>query len=538
MSAHLSVAITTAGGTVYRWGPDEWDSRNIPQGISFGSTMPGGFKSATITLPRRIDQEYVDLNLLDNVEILGPGNEVYWEGRVQQLPRSFQDTFSITVGCVGWSAHLLDNPAFREVYIDADLSNWGEPATSRKQALLAGGLLLSQCQASQGWGATPALLIQILGHVASHASIYEWTYSSRGVDLGEAICDTIVPKASGEPGGVGQILGLCSNEETGGTVDISLPNTAATQESISAGGAGKKFAFYQLQFSGAATGTFTGDTYGISNVRVLGNHGLTQHGTWPNIGLYASDVIANVISRAAPLLKTSIQATTFAIPHLVFNEPTGAEDVIKLVNGYHLWDWGVWEEREFVYQEPDSENPWVARLSDGAKLDLEGSQVSNVYNGVFVSYTDPGGQTHSVGPIGSGADVESAELEDTSATNPVNAHGIPKKWALLSISQTTTEAAAKQLGRIYLGEKSLPQRQGTLTLTGTVTHPTEGQRPAAVVRAGDWIRIADHPTDVPRKIIEATYAADTETVSLSLDNTSQKLDAILERLGVSLTGVL
>jgi hypothetical protein len=545
MKAQLSVAISTADGEVYRWGPDEWDAKNIPQGIGFGTSMPGGFKSATITLPRRIDLEYPDLNLLDTVQILGPGNEVAWEGRVQQLPRSHGDTFSIQVGAVGWSAHLMDDSSFREIYIDRDITKWGEGSTKRKTEVLAfyqtrsAGISVGFQDQDVVWG--PSIVIQI-SFKEGHPLGEQWYYGG-GVDIGHLRYD--FNNVAGGLEGTHNIARLYTLDY-GAAADNHADhgNASATNQTLDAAGAGRKYALLQTFYEGPYTGEGI-DKKAWTRPIIIGRHGLTERGVFPNIGFYASDVIANAVSRAAPLLKFttgtngSIRPTTFAIPHLVFSDPTTAMAVIMAANGYHLWDWGVWEDKEFFFNEPDpSSLTWEARLSEGARLDLEGTQVDDVYNGVFVNYTDPGGKTHTVGPPGSGADVTDASLVDTSETNPVNAHGIPKKWALLNISQTTTSAAAIQLGRIYLGEKSLPQRRGVLTLTGTATHPTAGKRPAWAVRAGHWVRISDHPTDVPRKIIETNYDAAAQTITCTLDNTSQKVDAILERLGVSLMGVI
>jgi hypothetical protein len=94
----------------------------------------------------------------------------------------------------------------------------------------------------------------------------------------------------------------------------------------------------------------------------------------------------------------AIEATTFAIPHLVFNDPVTPADAIATVNAYHLYDWGVYDNGEFFFRAPDPTRlTWQARLSDGAQLDLEGDTGAQVFNGVIVSYTDPLGRRASPG---------------------------------------------------------------------------------------------------------------------------------------------
>jgi hypothetical protein len=544
MKSQLSVAITTASGEVYRWGPDEWDAQNIPQALAFGTSMPGGFKSATLTLPRRIDLDYPDLNLLDSVQILGPGNEVAWEGRVQQLPRTHQDTFSIQVGAVGWSAHLMDDPSFREIYVGRGLGEWTEISTAHRIGFGTSYAYAGFSVAPDSSEARPSILLEVNGHWEGQIPVAGCIYDA-GPGLGIAFMDHEWVVSNTDPKWIFQPWEGSDDKPTGFTSLGDFAGGGASGSGTITTAGGRVFGFQWYYETGGAGADGAQYRASLRHLAWFGKHGLPIRGSAPNRGLYASDVIADVLSRVAPLLNYStgesgsIQPTTFVIPHLVFREQTTAQAVIMQTNGYHLWDWGVWENREFFFHEPSSERlTWEARLSDGARLDLEGSQADDVYNGAYVQYADPAGVNRTVGPPGASADATDASLADTSESNPVNAHGIPRRWALLNLSQTTTQAGAIQLGATYLGEKSLPQRRGSLTLTGSIGHPAGGTRPVWSVRAGDWVRISDHPTDVPRKIIETNYDAPTDTLTCSLDNTSQKLDAILERLGVSLMGVL
>jgi hypothetical protein len=92
-------------------------------------------------------------------------------------------------------------------------------------------------------------------------------------------------------------------------------------------------------------------------------------------GVYASDVINDIVTRFCPKLNTAgVQDTTYPIPHLVFRDRVDPYDAFLEVNKYHLWQLGVYEHRTLSFGPVDmTDYDWEVRLSDpGVKVDLQG----------------------------------------------------------------------------------------------------------------------------------------------------------------------
>jgi hypothetical protein len=404
----LAMSVTRTDGTVTRWGPDEPDPINLPGDLSFGSQMPGGFKDLSCSLLRRIDLDYPDLALFDTVRVYAPGNRTVWEGRMAQFPRSHGDGFSITPGAVGWSAHLTDDPSFTEVYVDRDISHWQGPSLAERLAMLAASHdITSFTYNVDGTALMCALPNQALG---AQVQTEAWYTAPAGVTVAKVSYKGTESIPAGYRGAL--VVSSTGDPIAGSaTVAATLDDTVRTATLATP----RRYVFVDLYSNGTAATPAPGAHRTWKVLAAYGSHGLTTRAiVGEPDGLYASDVIANIVSRAAPLLTVAsgaIQATTFVIPHLVFTDPTTAESAIQLVNAYHGYDWGVYDNKQFFYRASDPALlTWQARLSTGARLDLEGDTAEQVFNGVYVTYQDATGQKKTVGPTGASADDTSASL--------------------------------------------------------------------------------------------------------------------------------
>jgi hypothetical protein len=547
----LTILVTAADGREYRFGADEPDPGFVPFGITWESVVPGGWKSAQFNLRRRIDED-APLRLLDEVEILDEHNVPMFEGRIARLPRQHGQDFLLGVECVGWAAHLLDDKTFREIYVDRDLSRWGDVPLSRKAALV-GGVFAVPGGWSVGANTDPsspgiAMTTEEIQQTTNRLIAETW-YDAQGVAIGE-IAYELSCKNLGSASWVTQASLV--DDETVTSFNAGTDHDGAvgpTGGNVVASGVPKYYAILNTYYNAslAATRPDGGFSAIWRRIAVFGTHGMADHAdpVTGEGGYYIHEILADALPRAAPKLNFttgpdgSIQNNPLTLIQVAYHDPQSVENVILDLNKYVLWDWGVERNRTFFFRPTDPDRlTWEARLDQGVHLSLEGDDAERAYNGAVVKYTNAGGKVRVAGPTGSGFDVESALLTDSSADNTVNAHGYPAKHIDINVSfPLGSDDLAVSIGSAYLAQASLPSRSGTITLTGDVGHPTKGPRPSREIFAGEWIRLSDHPADVPRRVLSARHDDDSKTTSVTVGNDINKVDAMLEQLGV-VTGLV
>ena len=538
--ARLAIHVGHVDGRVSRWAEDEDDPAGIFGDLSFTTALPGGFKTFDCPLTRA-QKDVTPIGRFDDIRVYGPGNVTAWAGFQSDLPKTSGEGWQMNAGGLGWSASLLFDPSFRAIYVDRDLGGWTGFAANRRASLLnAGTYTLFDPTTDADEAGLPAVSLTVED---------DWTGSDRPLIEawydglpGQPLTQLYYSQTSYAAHGGAWVFTLFFADDRDGTGTTSAAVLSASSSSAGYVTLGKRVAFWQLHYTIA--GGAPGDRYArmLRSLTVYGTNLQTYavNGTDPK-GVKVSDVIGHIISTAAPLLRpTDIADGEVVVPHLVFREATTPEDAILVANGFELYDWGCYGEdgRDFFWRHPtDYRRRWRLRLDEGATIDLEGEQTETAYNGVIVRYTDVTGVPRSIGPPeASFVDAVDGRLADARPENPVNAAGIPRKWGILDVSFTTVTEAAILLGAKWMERTQIPSNRGSVSAPGMIRDDKGNWCPSWEMRAGDSVVVEDYDA-TERRIVETGYTHNPErSISATLDSLPNRLDAIMERMSVSLVG--
>ena len=531
----LTVEITAPDGNQRRWA-SHLPAQDRPSGIVFTTARFDGFKTAGCRLPRRIDQDFPDLNLFDDLALIGADGTIAFEGRVAALPRTMDSGHSVNVQAVGHMAHAKDR-RLQEIIVDRDLSRWGPQSVADTLANYGAYKIVSpevrpdSAQSSLVTATTGAWTATSKGKAVA-------VYDAQGVPIGSLYyawnkSNTVSSTDTDwHWDAVLAVDDIYTSMDSSGELRAAGPGTGT----LTATTADRTYATVEMRYGIA--GGVAGEEYAIywTCLAVYGNHGLTKRGTADATtaqGFYASDVISYLAGKYCPRLNTSgVQATSYPIGQLAFLDPVTPYDAFLVCNAPHLWGLEVWENRTLHYAPVDlTKADWQVRLTDpGVSVDLQGDSVDDLANGICVTFQDVRkGRQRRLTPDG-----YPNELKDTAVANPVNRAGL-QVWKEIVLSVPTTQDDALQFGLVALAENNAPQAPGSITFRGHIRDGAGHRRQGWLPRAGQTIQITDHPNDRPRLISETSWDHDSKTARVAVEGMPKRLDAVLDRIGTALT---
>jgi hypothetical protein len=529
----LHAELVYPDGTTTRWDKDAVHAKDRPTGITFRTQRYTGFADAQLALNRRIDIDYPDLGLLDGLNLVGNDGSVAYEGRIATMPRSLQGAPQIGVQAQGWMSHAKDE-SFTEVYVDRDLGKWTSPSAFRTAQVIAASFSFGSSGELVDEGGEPTVELSFQDAWASpNFPIAEaWWLPQPGITIAWLYYNFTggnpTTMSSIDPDWIVKAF-LSSDDKT-----TETDSTATMWPGPSAGylttTGSRTCAFLQMLYN-ATPGGAQGASYGgrFKELAVYGAHGLPFQGGEPG-GFTVSQMIVNIAERWAPKLDTSgVEETTFVVPHASFLSETLPYDSWQTLNAYHRYEIGVYEKRRLFYYPIDlGDWDWEVRLSDpGTTVSLQGDDSANLCNGVVVRYTD----------LGTGYETRLTpeafpELQDPSPDNPANLGGL-RLYTSLTLSNPTTQEGAIQMGRAYLAEFNQAQAPGSITVTGHIRDRAGHWQQGWKVRSSDRLIISDLPNDSVRIVGETEWNHDSKTLTIAVDSSFKRLDAILARLGVA-----
>jgi hypothetical protein len=552
MPMRMYLLATTPSGATYRWGEDEPGADNVFGDLVDSDTVPGGYKELECSLPRKPGVDYSDMTMGTMLELFGAGRLKVGEYRLERAPRSSGDTLTMDPAAYGYQNHLSDDESAQEIFLDADLNAWGEPTVARRLQLTESGIHLDGATSVgrsplEPAGTAAGVINDFTGTNNNNQSDAEAHYYGGGVDIGEVrydyrqltafAIDTTIWESTIALGTTDLYLVVISGTNHG--------RFTALQQKVEATGPGYKWARLRDKYNNAAYTGQLGDVIAWQHLFVIGRHGIPIIGTWPELGVLASDVMAYAIARWAPLLRFTkgaqgtIRPTNYAIPHLAFKETGAIAEWINQANRFELNEWGVWNDRTFYLNprgEREGRKRWVARVSP-AHLQETGPQMERVWNGVVVEYQDVSGDSRTVGPPGAVTTYTDSRLLDEDPLNVANQISGLRRWTKISANGASTPEGAIRIGQLFLEQTKELDGSGSATLNGYVEDENGTLWPYYCIHAGDLIRFPDAAEPGWRYIVNAQRSRGDRSVSIDLDAPPDSMSALLERLDVVLVGL-
>lgn len=495
--------------------------------LTFRSTIPGGFDSATIELKRPLFAQPQEVEYYGRAYVYdGRNGRVAWEGRMEDPGRSTSDGETWSIGCVGTSA-CAEDEAKPYIAIDRNLDGWMKSDLSSKEADMS--------QDSAGDYDTPSLVAGLHEGTSMITTndradyVYTQIYEA-GQHIGRVTCvgqDGITSSNAAH-----QLVVRLTPTGTGTVIDggnsTPSPYTMLGRRGVEYTTA---MDVCNLRFQRTANVASTGaNQYGefwgiIIRAQLADKSGNAITSGYNLNAVRAHEVVEDVLYRYLSDLVDGPNArvdqdTSWSIDQLAYPDGTTAKEIFDRVTELSpAYYWAIWETNHaglarFEWRPWDSSVRYVIGIEDGFDSPSSGD---GLYNECLVRWKDPKGRRRSQTFTQTVTELDDAGLTRT---------GIVSLDDRDSVTGTQVQLAAQH----FLNDHKAAPSTGTLTVrravfdrfTGRMVMPWE-IKPGYIVQVKgvrhgrDTLHATDRDGSTTFKIAAVEFRADDNTAEASLE---------------------
>jgi hypothetical protein len=512
--------------------------------LVFGSTSPGGFDTATLSLHRPLRFMPAEVAQFGRLYVYDARNgNTVWEGRLQDPGRSAgTDGETYALAAVGGQAHLSDDTRML-YYVDTDPTHWAKTDP--------GGTRAAQVDQNSDANASgdPSLVLRIPQGTGVDGSIPSRVVAAhRGIsaagqklariafswDTGLTSANLVLSLYAGTYGlGPADIPFTTTFNIAGGTVGRIVDPGAGS----AAWSNGRNWPLLRFHYTVAGAATVNADSWWLEITNLVvrtmmyaaDGTEITDYSSATNLRyadnfVYADQVVADLLGRILTATvdgaTATIATTTHHIDHLAY--PDGVtpaavlEDMIGFEQGftYHLWESNPATGKfRFEWVPWPTTVRYEADVVDGFDSPASGN---SVYSRVAVRYRNRG----------------VTQVTFRTQTAPMlTAAGFDRTAYVDLGDEASSSANADRVGDQFLTEHQVPVNAGRLTVRAPILDIQAGRMVQPwEIRPGTLIRvkgIAPYPNSLNNagrdgntvfKVAATSYSSADATATLDLDS--------------------
>src|SRR5690242_20772823 len=511
--------------------------------LTFGSTSPGGFDTATVSLHRPLSFMPGEVAQFGRLYVYDARHEgTVWEGRLQDPGRSAGDDGEVyALAALGGQAHLSDDTRML-YYVDTDPTHWAKTDP--------GGTRAAQVDQNSDANASgdPSLVLRIPQGTGVDGSIPSRVVAAhRGIsaagqklariaftwDTGLTSANLTLSLYAGTYGlGPADIPFSTTFNVAGGTVGrIVDPGAGSSSWSN-----GRNWPILRFHYTVAGAATVNADSWWLEITNLVvrtmmyaaNGVEITDYSSATNLRyadnfVYADQVVADLLGRILTNTVDGANATIFSTTYHIDNlaYPDGVtpakvlEDMIGFEQGftYHLWESNPANDLfKFEWVPWPTTVRYEADVVDGFSAPASGN---SVYSRVAVRYRNRG--------------VTQVAFR-TQSVPMLTAAGFDRTAYVDLGDEASSSANAAQVGDQFLTEHAAPVNAGSLTVRGPILDTQTGRmvqpweiRPGNLIRVRGIAPYANALNNAGRdgntvfKIAATSYVASDAAATLDLD---------------------